>query len=294
MRWYLLFTFIIMLPCLALTGCKNSAAKDKQLVAQIPPEGGKVNPKDGAAMVLIPAGEFLMGMSEADIADFKKKHPNVKPSEFESETPQRKVMLDSYYIYQYEVTVRQYREFCQSTGIPMPKKPETRNFLRPWEWKDDNPIIGVRWYDALAYAEWAGAKLPTEAQWEKAARGTDGRKYPWGNTVEKNVYAENDFFTVWGHFGTRPVGYLPDKSPYGVFDMAGNACEWCADWYDKSYYKTAPDNNPPGPEEGKTRVVRGGSWIRDFNSCSNRRATRPSYTDMDIGFRCVMKVDQGL
>ena len=297
MRWYLLLTFIIILPCLALTGCKDSAAKEKPLVAQIPPAGGKVNPIDGAAMVLIPEGEFLMGRSEAEVAEYlKKTQPDVKPSAVESVTAQRKVMLDSFYIYQYEVTVAQYRKFCKERDMPMPKEPPTENFIRPWKWQDDNPIVGVSWYDALAYCDWAGAKLPTEAQWEKAARGNQGNIHPWGNNDSNNVANRYNSVSVWGHYGTWPVGYFPmDKSPYNVFDMAGNVREWCEDWYDKDYYKEAQDTNPLGPEKGKLRTIRGGSWLYFTSvSCAMRDRRTPTGKYFDIGFRCVMKVDQGL
>jgi formylglycine-generating enzyme required for sulfatase activity len=190
-------------------------------------------------MVWIPAGEFLMGSND-DRAD---------------EKPQREVYLDGFWIYKYEVTVAQYRRFCEATGRRMPDAPE-------WGWRDNHPMVDVGWKDACSYAAWAGMRLPTEAEWEKAARGTHGRKYPWGDQWHKTKCAPGDTF------GTQPVGSHPSgASPYGCMDMAGNAWEWCADRYDQHYYTIAPTRNPTGPSAvaaGGCRVVRGGGWGSDF------------------------------
>jgi sulfatase modifying factor 1 len=220
------------------------------------------NPIDGAEMILIPAGEFLMGSEE-----------------YEDEKPQRQVYVDAYYIYKTPVTVAQYRAFCQATKREMPDLPV-------WS-KDDHPIVRVTWKNATAYTSWAGARLPTEAQWEKAARGTDGREYPWGN--EWDVSKCNNWDT--GPHQTTPVGSYPQgASPYGVLDMAGNVWEWCADWYDENYYQSAPDRNPPGPDMGTDRVLRGGSWYviaPDFFRCAYRRNSYPNGRRSDqYGFRC--------
>ncbi|MBM3496659.1 MAG: hypothetical protein FJX72_20420, partial [Armatimonadetes bacterium] len=196
----------------------------------------RINPKDGAEMVYIPAGEFIMGSDGGG-----------------DEKPRRKVYLDGYWMYQHEITVAQYRRFCSETGRKMPDAPS-------WGWKNDHPIVNVSWHDAKAYAAWAGVQLPTEAQWEKAARGTDGREYPWGSTFDSSKAVcsvrprdENS---------TAPVGSIPaGASPYGCLDMAGNVWEWCADWYDGGYYRKAPNRNPTGPASGTLRVLRGGSWI---------------------------------
>jgi formylglycine-generating enzyme required for sulfatase activity/triacylglycerol esterase/lipase EstA (alpha/beta hydrolase family) len=230
----------------------------------------KTNPKDGAEMILIPAGDFLMGSTDADkLADDKEK-------------PQHKVYLDAYYIYKTEVTVAQYRNFCTATGRKMPNAPN-------WDWQDTNPIVNVTWNDAKAYADWVGAILPTEAQWEKAARGGDGRIYPWGNTwdASKCVNSTNS------KNGTKPVGSFPiGASPYGVMDMAGNAWEWCADWYGADYYKKAPAKNPTGPVTGEYRVLRGGSWNYGYyNYCRGAYRLYDGPYDLgnyygDFGFRC--------
>jgi iron(II)-dependent oxidoreductase len=160
----------------------------------------------------------------------------------------------------------------------MPKKPS-------WGWQDDHPIVNVSWYDAVAYCEWAGVQLPTEAQWEKAARGTDGRIYPWGDEWDDSKC--NNYET--GIEETTPVGsYTQGTSPYGVMDMVGNVWEWCADWYDEKYYASAPNRNPQGPSAGIRRVLRGGSWLR-VSPDALRAAVRGSATPggwHDAGIRC--------
>jgi formylglycine-generating enzyme required for sulfatase activity len=223
-----------------------------------------INPKDGVAMVLVPAGEFLMGSKEGQGS--------------EGERPQRRVTLDDYYIYKCEVTVAQYRRFCQETKRPMPPEP-------PWKWQDAHPIVNVTWFEASAYAAWAGAALPTEAQWEKAARGTDGRTFVWGNNFTKSTCHTSDGKTV-------AVGLFPNgASPYGALDMAGNVWEWCADWYDPEYYAQAPPQNPPGPVTGTLRVLRGGSWgfnVSEFFRVAYRNRCLPDCKYGDYGFRCVV------
>jgi serine/threonine-protein kinase len=226
------------------------------------PPGERVNPKDGAVMVFIPAGEFTMGSNDGG----------------ENEKPQHRVTLDGYWIYKYPVTVAQYRQFCQATGRREPPPPR-------WGWKDDHPIVNVSWNDAVAYCQWAGVRLPTEAEWEKAARGTDGRKYPWGD--EWDAGKCNNYET--GPKQTTAVGSYPQGvSPFGVHDMAGNVWEWCADWYDRNYYRSAPSKNPKGPSSGKYRVLRGGSWDNhDYNArCALRDDIAPAGVNDYYGFRC--------
>ncbi len=226
-----------------------------------------INPKDGAEMVWVPAGEFLMGSTDDEgVRD---------------ERPQRKVYLDGYWMYKTEVTVAQYRKFCEATNREMPEAPE-------WGWKEDHPVVNVSWQDAADYARWAGASLPTEAQWEKAARGTDGRVFPWGNEWDAGACANS---VSWSLKGTKPVGSCPaGASPYGCVDMAGNAWEWCADWYDEAYYgNEAPSRNPPGPASGGYRVLRGGSWYDvSYGSfrCAYRYYCLPDYRYNNSGFRC--------
>jgi formylglycine-generating enzyme required for sulfatase activity len=254
----------------------------------------RINPKDGAEMVWVPAGEFLMGSTEEDIAALLKAEPLLEPYKeiFDAEKPQRKVGLDGYWMYKYEVTVAQYREFCKETKRKMPEAPS-------WGWKADHPMVMVTWQDAADYAKWARVSLPTEAQWEKAARGTDGRIYPWGSKWDASKCA-NTMETELK--STEPVGSYPaGASPYGAMDMAGNVFEWCADWYDPNYYKKAPTKNPTGPSKAVAskvfgmipiegaRVVRGGSRIsgRTVYFRGGFRFDRPGHRCHDFrGFRC--------
>lgn len=241
----------------------------------------KINPKDGAVMVCIPEGEFIMGNTQADIAAMMRENEISRRYWFAPEQPQHRVYLDGYWIYKYEVTVAQYRKFCKATGHNMPASPR-------WGWKDNHPIINVSWNDATAYANWAGVRLPTEAQWEKAARGTDGRKFPWGNKWDASKCANSVNIRL---RGPKPVGSYPgDISPYGAHDMAGNVCEWCADWFDKKYYGKSPRRNPTGPASGQVRALRGNSWgggyVFGFRVAGRSMGT-PGENRGPHGFRCV-------
>jgi iron(II)-dependent oxidoreductase len=214
-----------------------------------------VNPRDGADMIHVPAAEFLMGGTESQVDALLHANSGLPCEWFESCLPQRWVYLDSCWIYRTPVTVGQYRKFCVATGRAMPSAPE---FNVNWH-RETHPIVNVTWDEASAYAKWAGGRLPTEAEWEKAARGADGRQYPWGNEWDPlkcaNAVGKKPS-------GTRPVGlYLSGASPYGILDMAGNVWEWCLDWYDETYYKWAPARNPQGPPPRTYRVLRGGSWF---------------------------------
>jgi len=258
----------------------------------------KVNPRDGAEMVWIPPGEFVMGSTPAEVSAALKGFPervcrDIADFLLQAECPQRKVEMDGYWMYKCEVTVAQYRKFCEATGGKLPNAPDGG-------WKDSHPIVDVSWDDANAYAKWAGASLPSEAQWEKAARGTDGCVYPWGNDWDASRCANSVEKSM---DGPAPVcGYPKGASPYGCLDMAGNVWEWCADWYDPAYYKSAPSKNPRGPAEavkfqwcGPTvrgaRALRGGSWYYDNNiyfRCASRSYHQPTSRDRDDGFRCVV------
>ena len=259
-----------------------------------PPKPIKVrnNARDNAEMVWVPGGEFLMGTSDEDLAAMLKKNPNWKATWFDDERPQHTVKLTGFWIYRNDVTVAQYRSFCQATHRAMPK-------LFPWT-TDDRPIVNVSWDDAAAYAKWAGARLPTEAEWEKAARGPDGYRFPWGNNWDKercNNYG-CDFQKLPN--GTKankttPVGTYPNgASFYGAQDMAGNAWQWCQDWYDENYYAHCKDKtavNPQGPDDGEKRVMRGGAWGSYEISvrCAHRHSDLPDLTYIDSGsFRCAM------
>jgi sulfatase modifying factor 1 len=225
----------------------------------------RINMKDGAEMVWVPAGEFLMGSSAKD------------KSAAGNEIPQRKVYVDGYWIYKTEVTVAQYFRYCYATRRPLPEEP-------PWGWLPTHPITNVDRFDASAYANWAGVGLPSEAQWEKAARGGDGRVYPWGNAWDATrAHWSNPL--EGSAAKTASVGSYPaGASPYGVLDMAGNVQEWCGDWYKEDYYRTAPLRNPTGPRYGEVGVLRGGNW-QDNKPGLFRAAVRRNYGGA-CGFRC--------
>jgi len=266
-------------PILARTFGRYAAAHMDKVVeeAHLPaePPVKTVNPRDGAILMLVPAGKFLMGDRET---------PN---------NPRRAVTLSEYWIYQKLVTVDMYRKFCKATGRPMPSEPVYIDYHFNPGWKKGNhPIVNVSWDDAVAYATWAGVTLPTEAQWEKAARGTDGRKYPWGNQYDPHkLHHSNDDGDA---RGTAPTGaFLNGVSPYGAFDMAGNVFQWCSDYYMADYYKYSPDTDPTGPTSGHDRAVRCASWYDDddVDYVASRRAGNPkSFKSIYTGFRCAQKM----
>ena len=256
----------------------------------VPAPATRTNAKDGAAMVWVPAGTFLMGVSDAEMQAMLAEREDYQGEMFSDERPQRQVALDGYWIYKNLVTVAQYRQFCQATKREMPDQPV-------WV-TDDRPVVNVSWVDAQDYATWAGAVLPTEAEWEKAARGTDGRRFPWGDnwSVHKcnNMGSWNPEAHGENHeHQTTPVGSYPaGASPYGALDMAGNVWEWCRDWYAEDYYHHAPRNNPLGPEKGDMRVMRGGSAGSTSKSCRTtvRLAQVPDDTMRNYGgFRCAVE-----
>jgi formylglycine-generating enzyme required for sulfatase activity len=201
----------------------------------------------GHPLVYVPVGEFLMGSNGG----------------FANERPQHAVTLHEDWIDQFPVTNAQFDQFVRETGYQA--QGDWRSEFRPG--KEQYPVVYVTWEDACAYGKWCGKRLPTEAEWEKAARGIDGREYPWGNRWDGNNC------NVSGR-GTTPVGSYPaGLSPYGCYDMAGNVWEWVADWYGPDYYKASPGENPSGPAAGDRRVVRGGSWYDGLDYA--RAASRP-------------------
>jgi iron(II)-dependent oxidoreductase len=235
-----------------------------KVVTTPPPPPQRSN--DGADIVAVPAGEFWIGSEASDASP--------------SERPRRRVYLDAFRIDKYEVTNALYRRFIEATGRAAPQ------YWNDSEWNETNqPVVGVNWGDANAYCSWAGKRLPTEAEWEKAARGTDGRKYPWGEQWDNSRANSNE-----SKLGkTVAVGSYPGGvSPYGAHDMAGNVWEWVADWYDANYYQSASSRNPRGPDSGQRRVLRGGSWVsvpRGLRT-SGRGLSGPANRDDYIGFRC--------
>ena len=229
--------------------------------------------KDLSPVVTISAGHFIMGSKPGD------GQPD--------EGPQRKVYLDAYTIDKYEVTVAQYADYLKKSGAEPP------DFWERVKINEDGnrPVVGVDWLEANEYCEYYGKRLPTEAQWEKAARGEDGRKYPWGSDEPGPLFA-NYASGVSFSYGKSlaPVGnYESGKSPYGVYDMVGNVWEWTLDWYDKNYYQGASLKNPTGPASGDHKVIRGGSWSKRpaIARVAGRMALSPSQRSNSLGFRCV-------
>lgn len=223
-------------------------------------------------MATVPEGEFTMGFDGTQA--------------LEDERPSHRPWLDTFAIDLYEVTTAEYAVFLKAVGRPA-----------PWQWETvdpsrhgDRPVIGVDWSDADAYCRWKGKRLPTEAEWEKSARGTDGRLYPWGNQVPTKDIAN---FALGARFSYSLVlipvrSYEQGKSPFGLYQAAGNVYEWVQDWYAANYYEVSPARNPQGPDHGQFRVLRGGSWsdlpkyLLTYGRFKLPPETRNSYT----GFRC--------
>ena len=198
--------------------------------------GAVVNEKDGSILVPIPEGEAVFGSPEGE--------------GYDDERPQFRASLPEYYMGAYEVTNAQWKRFADETGYGVPWP----NGRIPLDC-EDYPVADLNWGDAAAYCEWAGLRLPSELEWEKAARGTDGRDYPWGYVWDPTLCRNGV------DDGSAPVGSYPDgRSPYGLFDMAGNVWEWCEDWYDAGAYGYYARGDLSAPPRGEYRVLRGGSW----------------------------------
>ncbi len=297
--------------------------------------------KDSSAMVVVSAGEIVLGTSEEGPAlpdlpgEGKPLHPDqvlaarVGPAwSLADERPSRKVKLAAFAIDRYEVTNGRYRKFLEwisrtgDHGRCHPDEPKGKDHT-PRYWRDynpllkdpsylktapfgsgtftagDKPVVGVDWFDAHAYAAWAGKRLPTEAEWEAAARGRDGRRWPWGDEwrwglANTGGEKKGQDIPARGHekdgfIYPAPAGSFPGgRSPFGCDDMAGNAAEWCADWYQADVYSRSPDSNPKGPSTGKQRVVRGGSSQSSPSAvrASARFSREPDFRTFTLGFRC--------
>jgi formylglycine-generating enzyme len=222
-------------------------------------------------MVTIPAGPFVRGTESGGF----------------DERPTRTIHVDAFAIDRYEVTNHHYQQFVVATGHRKPGLPSRYAKSGAKVRGINQPIVYVSWEDAEAYCRWKGKRLPTEAEWEKAMRGTDGRLWPWGEKEQPN--GANWARVQDGHEVSARVGtFQSDKSPYGVMDGAGNVMEWVADWYDEMYYKSSPDQNPPSPEYGTYRVLRGGSYTTTGGDVriTSRSKMMPDFRDESIGFRC--------
>jgi formylglycine-generating enzyme required for sulfatase activity len=235
------------------------------------------NPIDGAELAFIPAGEFLMGSD-----------PGEDPYFYGSEGPPHMVYLADYWIYRTEVTNDMYRQCVEVKACPRPANngSNTRAIYYPNPDFADYPVVYVSWVHAASYCRWAGGRLPTEAEWEKAARGTDGRLFPWGSEPPMPYHAN------YGTRDTERVGSYPEgASPYGVLDMAGNVIEWVRDYFQATYYQVSKYDNPLGPASGSTRVYRGGSYHNPAEAIRTvmRGSRAEDFANVDIGFRCVLE-----
>jgi len=297
---------------------EESAALEEQKTTPTPaftptPEFGigstLVSEKDGMTMMYVPAGEFEMGSTTETVdavfnqcleSQIESIGDFCDGSWFEIETPLHTVYLDAYWIDQTEVTNAQYQKCVADGTCTQPSKLGSKKRNSYYGSPDflEYPVILVGWNQAQSYCEWAGRRLPTEAEWEKAAHGTDGRTYPWGNTFygDRLNFCDKNCEWPWkniewddGYNDTAPVSNYPlGASPYGALNMGGNVAEWVADWFDATYYRNSPIENPQGPSEGIHRVYRGGTF--DSKYWSTRPSQRFGFVPPDpffwCGFRC--------
>lgn len=253
----------------------------------------EINPIDSAEYVLVPEGEFLMG-----------SEPGNDPYFWGAEGPEHTVYLDEFWIYRTEVTNGMYQACVEEQKCPRPQylnSVDVTDYYGNPDY-DDYPVIHVTFTHAQAYCTWAGGKLPSEAQWEKAARGTEGKMFPWGNDppdadqvnlCDSNCArgSERENHISDGYPGPAPVGSFPDgASPYGALDMAGNVWEWTIDFFQPTYYSISPNENPLGPAFGSSRTIRGGSWFNPTSGIrtSARTSLTPDKVLDTLGFRCVV------
>jgi len=230
---------------------------------------------EGREMVQIPEGPFTMGSNDGD----------------PDEAPEHQVFLKAFFIDRKEVTQEEYARFAKMTKRPMPRievfEDDQSKLLKP-----EFAAMSVSWDEAAAYCKWAGKRLPTEAEWEKAGRGEGKRKYPWGDKFvanAANVDGNEDGFKYLAPPGSFEAG----RSPYGIYDVTGNVAEWVNDTYDEGYYKKSPYRDPKGPDSGDLKVVRGGSWRETEHNArlSKRFAAKHWRTDITIGIRCASDLD---
>ena len=300
-------TIFLLLLCCLFSSCK-----------ELPKQGKAESRPNISDMVLIPDGEFIMGkedeMAGHNHGEHHDHHAHHKHKDVDFGKPAHKVFLNAYYIDKYEVTNSKFYKFIKDGGY------EKRDLWTDdgWNWKEknsitapnwwnngessnykgsihypENPITGISWYEADAYARWAGKSLPTEAQWEKAARGDKpGYIYPWGDEDPNCTYAN---FCIEKHdfcFGsTAPVGsYKEGVSPHGLYDMSGNVWEWCKDWHNPDFYANSPYENPECTKPGTRKIMRGGAWLNEksFINSTFRQKAKPELRNYFTGFRCVI------
>ena len=246
-------------PSAALSPVDPKGKAERLTTARFPP--------DDEEMVLVPAGEFRMGSSDGGV----------------DEKPVHDVHVDAFYMDKHEVTNRRFRKFVEACRYRRAEFADDPRFNA-----DEQPVVGVSSHAAAAFCLWAGKRLPTEAEWEKAARaGLEGKKYPWGDEAPKGraCFAEG----LQGQ--PKPVGsYEPNR--LGIFDIGGNVWEWCSDWYEEDYYKRSLPRNPVGPPTAAARAVRGGAWLNDglYVRCAARDKIEPAKSFNNLGFRCVTTV----
>lgn len=241
-----------------------------------------------------PESEAAYQLSLKDYPD--EEHASSERWWFKNEQPRHRVWVDTFYMDKYEVTVGEYDAFLRNTGHR--SLPQDVSTYAP---TSNHAVVKVSWDDAAAYCQWAEKRLPTEAEWEKAARGEDGRTYPWGNTAltgSRANYCDVTCSSAWkdsaandGYTYTAPVGsYADGQSPYGIYDLAGNVGEWVQDWYETEYYRQSADRNPVNENPSSFRVLRGGSWyLWSVNlRTAHRSRYRPDGRLHNVGFRCVL------
>ncbi|MBI3610850.1 MAG: formylglycine-generating enzyme family protein [Nitrospirae bacterium] len=248
---------------------------------------GCSHPSVPEGMAVIPAGTFIMGSDKVDTGGVGVQLGMIRPL-YQDEHPQKEISLSTFYMDRFEVTQAQYKVFTDQTGYRFP--PVWKNGAIPPR-RENHPVTFVSWYDALQYCRWAGKRLPTETEWEKAARGPNGLEYPWGNTYEAGRANTGDSEIN----DTLPVGrFESGKSPYGIYDLIGNVGEWVEDWY-----KPYPGNSQTGPLFGeRLKVIRGGSWggggghyaMSLFYRAAHRLFADPLDRFPDTGFRCAKSI----
>jgi len=282
-KFKLVFLFVVLacaaMPIVAIMRGTTVTPYEKAATETNPEMEGDVGILSGEEepiqeeMVQISAGPFIRGTNDGGF----------------DEQPQRTIFLDAFSIDRYEVTNYQYQQFVVATGHRKPGLP-SRYAKSGSKVKGVNqPVVYVSWEDAVEYCRWRGKRLPTEAEWEKAMRGADGRLWPWGNNEQAdgaNWARVQDGHEVSARIGT----FETDKSPFGVMDGAGNVIEWVADWYHETYYKDSPEENPPSPEHGTYRVLRGGGYTTTGVDVriTSRSKMMPDFRDETIGFRCAI------